>query len=183
MEDVSAASLVLEGGIEHDLLQPRHLVGTEGQRPVGAHLHAGPAVVVVRGGDHGDAGHVEIKLREIGHRRYREADVMHLAARRHQAGDQRVFDRGGIAAEIMPGDDLLLDAELGDQRTQPHAERLHTHQIDFLVEQPTRVIFAEAGRLHHRLRFEGVGVGQQHGFGLRKHQSLVRKAEDWLRWQ
>jgi hypothetical protein len=86
----AAAPAVLEVGVEHDLLQPRHLVGAEGERPVGAHLHAGPAVVVVRGRHHRDAGHVEIELREIGHRRHRKPDVVHLAARRHQAGDQRV---------------------------------------------------------------------------------------------
>ena len=82
--------MLLEIGVEHDVLQPPHLVGAEGERTVGAHLHAGPAVLVVRGGHHRDAGHVEIELREIGHRRHRQADVVHLAARRHQAGDQRV---------------------------------------------------------------------------------------------
>jgi len=56
---------------------------------------------------------------------------------------RRVFDRGRIAAEIVPGDDLLLDAEFRDQRAQPHAERLDAHQVDFLVEQPARIIFAE----------------------------------------
>ena len=59
--------------------------GPEGERAVGAHLHAGPAVVVVRGRHHRDARHVELELREIGHRRHREPDVVHLAARRHQA--------------------------------------------------------------------------------------------------
>ena len=170
MELIGAAGLVLEFGVEHDLLQPRHLVRAEGQRPVGAHLDAGPAIVVVRGGDHGDAGHVEIELREIGHRRHREPDVVHLAARRHQAGDQRIFDRGRIAAEIMSGDDLLLDAELRDQRAEPHAQRLNAHQVDFLAEQPARVIFAKTGRLHHRLGFKGIGIRNQHGFRLRKHQ-------------
>jgi hypothetical protein len=83
---------------------------------------------------------------------------VHLAARRHQARDQRVFDRGRIAAEIVPGDDLLFDAEFCDQRAEPHAERLHAHQVDFFAEQPARVVFAKAGRLHHRLGFIGVGV-------------------------
>ena len=77
-EMIRAAARQLERGVEHDLLQPRHLVGAEGQRPVGAHLHAGPAVVVVRGRHHRDAGHVELELREIRHRRHRQPDVVHL---------------------------------------------------------------------------------------------------------
>ena len=91
VELVGAAAAVVELCAEHDLLQPRHLVGAEGQRPVRAHLHAGPAILVVRGGDHGDGRHVEIELGEIGHRRHGKADVVHLAARSHQAGDQRVL--------------------------------------------------------------------------------------------
>ena len=183
VELIGAAGLVPEFGVEHDLLQPRHLVGTEGKRPVGAHLDAGPAIVVMRGRDHRDAGHVEVELREIGHRRHGKPDVMHLAARRHQAGDQRIFDRGRIAAEIVPGDDLLFDAEFRDQRAQPHAQRLNAHQIDFLVEQPARVIFAKTGRLHHRLGFKGIGIRNQHGFRLRKHQRWpLGNAEEQRRW-
>ena len=72
-EVVGAAGLHLEAAVEHDVLEPRHLVGAEGERAVGAHLHAGPAVVVVRRRDHGDARHVEIELREIGHRRHARA--------------------------------------------------------------------------------------------------------------
>ena len=173
-EHVRAAALEIELGAEHDFLQPRHLVRPEGERPVGAHLHAGPAIVVVRGGDHGDAGHVELELREIGHRRDGEADVVHLAARRHQAGDQRQLHRGRIAAEIVAGDDLRLDAHLADQRAEPHAERLHAHQVDLFFQQPARVVFAEAGRLHQRRGLVGIGVGRERGFRRGKHQVLGR---------
>ncbi|MGY4301178.1 hypothetical protein ACVWXN_009273 [Bradyrhizobium sp. i1.4.4] len=69
----------------------------------------------------------------------------------------------------MAGDDLLLDAELRNQRAQPHAERLDPHQVDFLLEQPARVVFAKTRGLHHRLGFEGIGVGQQDGFRLGEH--------------
>ena len=100
--------MLLEFGVEHDLLQPGHLVGAEGQRTVGAHLDAGPAIVVMRRRHHRDAGHVEIELREIRHRRHRKTDVVHLAAGGQQPRDQRVFDRGRIAAEIVPGDDFLF---------------------------------------------------------------------------
>jgi hypothetical protein len=46
-EDIRAASPQVEPGVEDDLLQPRHLFRPEGERAVGAHLHAGPAIVVV----------------------------------------------------------------------------------------------------------------------------------------
>ena len=151
MNSIAAALAGLERGVEHDLLQLVHLVGAEGERAVGAHLHAGPAIVVMRGGDHRDAGHVEIELREIGHRRQRKPDVAHPHAGRHHAGDQRHLHRGRIAAEIMPGDDVGLHAHLVHQRADAHAEPLHAHQVDLFAEQPACVIFAKAGRLHHRL--------------------------------
>ena len=79
-ETILTRGLQLECRIEHDLFQPVHLVGTEGQWTIGTHLHAGPAIVIVRGRDNGDARHVEIELREIGHRRDAEPDVVHLAS-------------------------------------------------------------------------------------------------------
>ena len=81
-----------------------------------------------------------------------------LHARRHQAGDQRHLDRGRIAAEIVAGDELRLDAQLVDQRAEAKPQRLHAHQVDLFAEQPARVVFAKAGGLHHRLGFIGVGV-------------------------
>ena len=160
-ELVRAAAAEIELRLQHDLLQPLHLVRPEGQGPVGAHLHPGPAIVVVRGGDHGDAGHVQIELGEIGHRRHRQPDVVHLAARRHQPGDQRQFHRGRIAAEIVAGDDLRLHAHVADERAKPHAERLHAHQVDFFFQQPARVVFAKTGGLHQRRGLIGVGIGRQ----------------------
>ena len=177
-EVIGAAARKLERGIEHDLLQPRHLVGTKGQRPVGAHLHAGPAIVVVRGRDHRDARHVELELREIGHRRHRESDVVHLAAGGEQPGDQRVLYRRRITAKVMAGDDLGLLAKLADQCAEPHAQRLQPHQVDFLAEQPSRVVLAETGWLHHRFGFIGIGVGGQRRLGLGKHQILKIASSD-----
>ena len=86
---------------------------------------------------------------------------MNPASGRHQPADQRIFDRRRIAAEIVAGDDVRPHAHLADQRAEAHAERLNAHQVDFLFEQPARVVFAKAGRLDHRLRFIGVGVGRQ----------------------
>ena len=55
-----------EPGAQDDLLQPSHLVRAEGQRLLGAHLDAGPAVLVVAGRDHGHARNVQVELGEIG---------------------------------------------------------------------------------------------------------------------
>src|SRR5262249_10104413 len=51
-EGVRAAAAWLEARLEHDRLEPAHLVRAEGERASGAHLHAGPAVVIVGGGHH-----------------------------------------------------------------------------------------------------------------------------------
>ena len=161
--------MFLKSASEHDFFEAVHFVGPEGERPVGAHLDPGPAIVVMRGRHHRHAGNVEIELREIRHRRHAQADVVNLAARRQQSRNQRIFDRGRITAEIVPGDNLLFGAEFGNQRAQAHAERLNPHQIDFLAEQPASVVFAKPGRLHHRLGFIGIGIRNQNGFRLRKH--------------
>ena len=57
---------------------------TKRQWTVGPHFDAGPAIVVMRRGHHGDAGHIEIELREIRHRGHAQADVMNPAAGCHQ---------------------------------------------------------------------------------------------------
>ena len=57
-----------------------------------AHLHAGPAILIVAGGDHRHGRAIQRELREIGDRRQRQADVVHLAAGAHQPDDQRLLD-------------------------------------------------------------------------------------------
>ena len=158
-ETIGAAIRVAEFSLQHDVLQAAHLVGAKGHRPLRAHFHAGPAIVVVRGGHHGDGGDVEIELREIGHRRKRKADIVNLDARRHEADRQRIFDRGRIGAEIMAGDEFRRHAHVMDERAETKPQGLHAHEVDLLFEQPARVIFAKAGRLHHRGAFIGVGIG------------------------
>src|SRR6266496_1928141 len=84
-EMIGAAAPKLEARVDHDVLETTDLVRPEGARPIGSHLHPGPAVVIVRGGHHGDARHVEIELGEIRHRGERQADVVDLAAGGHQS--------------------------------------------------------------------------------------------------
>ena len=168
-EFVAAARGVAELAVQHDVAQPAHLVRSEGDRALRAHLHAGPAVVVVRGGDHRDRRRVERELREIGHGREREPDVLHLHARRHQAGHQRIFDRGGIGAEVVARRQFRFHAHFVQKRAEAQPQRLHAHQVDLLLEQPARVIFAKAGRLHHRRGFVFVGIGGERRNGFRKH--------------
>jgi hypothetical protein len=74
----------------------------------------------------------------------------------------------------MPGNHFLFGTEFRDQRPEPHAQCLNTHQVDFLAEQPAGVVFAKPGGLHHRLGFIGIGIRHQYGFRLRKHQDALR---------
>ena len=96
----------------------------------------------------------------------REPDVAHVRAARHQARGQRQLDRSRIAAEVVADDDLGADAKLLQEAREAEAERLRAHEVDLFFEQPARIIFAKAGRFHHRLRFKGVGVGESFGSGL-----------------
>ena len=121
----------------------------------------GPAVIVVRGGHHRHRRRIERKLGEIGHRGDRKADVAHSRSARHQPRCQRELDRGGIAAEVVADHDVAWNAELLQKAREPEAERLHAHQVDLLLDEPARVIFAKPGRLDHRLRLVGGGVGEE----------------------
>ena len=127
----------------------------------------------LRGPKHGGANEVAFEVQS----RYdnadeAEADVVHLDARGHEAGDQRIFDRGGVAPVVMAGDEFGLHAHLAQQGTKAHAQGLDAHQVDLVSEQPAGVIFAEAGHLHHGLGFEGIGVGLQVLVRFRKHANL-----------
>ena len=82
----------------------------------------------------------------------------------------------------MAGHDLGLDAELVEKRAEPHAQRLHAHQIEFgrlgragMAEPPARVIFAKAGRRHERRHLEGKSVGSETGGRFRQHPAIVSR--------
>ena len=74
----------------------------------------------------------------------------------------------------MADDDLARHAQFAEQGPEAETQRLHAHQVDFLAEQPARVIFAKARRLHQRTRFVGVGVGGEIGLGQREHAGSGR---------
>ena len=95
------------------------------------------------GGDHGDAFDFERELREIGHGRERQADIVHLGAAGEQPRHQRGFDRGRIGAEVVADHDAQGHAALAHQRGQPETDRLEPEQVDLLGVAPARVIFAE----------------------------------------
>ena len=80
-EDVAPGIVArIEPALEHDVLERGHVFWGERQRPLHAHLDAGPAIVVVARRDHGDAFDLELELGEIGHGREREPDVVHFGA-------------------------------------------------------------------------------------------------------
>ena len=174
-EFVPAARLRTIFARDNDIAQTRHLLRPEGHWPRRAHLDPGPAVVVMGGGHHRDRRRVERKLGEIGHRGEREPDVTHLRAARHQPRRQRQLDRGRIATEIVANHNLAPDAKLLQQARKAEPERLRAHEVDFLFEQPARIVFAKAGRFDHRLRFKGVGVGGEFGLGLGEQAGLAMK--------
>ncbi len=170
--DIAAAGAFLAQSFQHDLLDRIDFVRPEGQRPLRAHLHAGPAIFIVAGGHHRNGGAVQRKLREIGNRRQGEADVMDFAAGAHQADRQRLLDGERIGPVIVARNHLGLDADLMEIGSQSQAQRLYAQKIDFLAEQPARVIFAKAVGGHQRQILVIGGVGLEVRAGL-DHQNSV----------
>ena len=143
-----------------DALQVQHLVRPESERALRAHLHARPAILVVARRHHGDGRHVEIELREIGNRRQREPDIVHLASRTHQPDDERLLDGGRVGTEIVPDRDRRTNAHLVQHRAEAEAQCLNAHQVDLLGEQPPCIIFAKPGGSDQRkvLEFRRIGL-------------------------
>ena len=168
VEVIGAAFMQREAAFKNEVAQRAHILRPESQRARHAHLDAGPAIVVVACRDHGNAFDLKRELREIGRGRKRQPDVMHLRAASKHAGYQRTFDARRIGAVIVPRHDPHRHAALPHQRRHGHANRLHPHQVDFLREEPARVVFAETGGLHIRQALEIGGVGLQIPARLRK---------------
>ena len=65
---IGAAIHHLTATFEHNRFQAVHLVWAEGDGALSAHFHARPAIIIMRGGNHGNARHIQFELGEIGHR-------------------------------------------------------------------------------------------------------------------
>ena len=169
-EDV-AATLVLRGElrVEDDLLERGHVVGREGEGPLDAHLDAGPAIVVMAGGDHGNAFDLKGELREIGHGRERQADIMQLGAAGKQSHCERGFHRGRIGAEVVADHDARGHAARAHQCGKAESDGLEPEQVDLLGVAPARVIFAKSGRLDEGQALEFGGIGNEILARLWKH--------------
>ena len=92
-EFIFAAFALFATSFQHDIAQLCHLVRAVGQRAFKAHLHARPAIGVMRGGDHRHRRRIQMELREIGHGRQAGADILDVNTRLHQAQNQRIFNR------------------------------------------------------------------------------------------
>jgi len=143
-----------EVAVENNFLQLQHVVGPERQRTRKTHLDASPTIVVMAGGYHRHAFDVEVELREVGHRRQGQADVVNLAAAGQQPGHQGLFHGGGIPAVVMADDDAFWHAATRKERGHAKADGIEPHQVDFVGKEPARVIFAKPRRLDERQALE-----------------------------
>jgi hypothetical protein len=125
------------------------------------------------GGDHGDAGGVEVELGVVGGRRQGEADVEHLAAGFDEAEAEGLLDGQAIAAEIVADDDAAV-AERLDVGAEAEAQRLDAEQVDVGAEQPAGVVLAKAGRLDQGFGLVGDGVGDEVRARNKGHGSETR---------
>jgi hypothetical protein len=123
----------------------------------------------VAGGDHRDARHVQLELSEVRHRRQREPDVVDFGAAGEQPGDQRLLHRRGVGTVVVADDEAQRHFATAEQLGDPEADGIEAHQVDFLREQPARIVLAETGRLDQRQALELGGVGFQIGARLRQH--------------
>ena len=151
---------------EHDVAQFGHFVRAVGEGALEPHFHAGPAVGVVAGGDHGDGRHIEMELGEIGHGAERRADILDPDTGLHQAEDQGVFDRQRIVAVIVADSDHRLDAATLYLGAEAEPEGGDAGQVDGFGILPAGIVFAEAGGRDHRVAQEIPGVWGDVGEGF-----------------
>ena len=69
----------------------------------------------------------------------------------------------------MAHDHLRLDAALVEILAQREAERLHADEVDLLLVEPARVVFAKSVGGDERLGLEGKRIGLQIVLGGTKH--------------
>ncbi len=159
---------------QHDFLQAAHLIGAEGQGLVRAHLHAGPAVFVMTGGDHGHAGAIKGELGEIGGRRQGQTDIQHLHPALQQADRQGLFDGDGIGTEIVTDDDFRFDILFVHIGGKAQTQCLNTQKVDFLLQNPARIIFTKTCGLDESLGLIGRRIGLQVLTGCAHGKSVGR---------
>src|SRR4029079_4757312 len=114
-EAICAAPACLVTAGQNDVAQSRHFIRAESDWTFGAHLHARPAIVVVRRRYHGNRRDIERELGKISHGRHYEAEIVHGATRGHQALGECDLDSHGIGAEIVTRHDMWLHAQFMDQ--------------------------------------------------------------------
>ena len=91
-------------------------------------------------------------------------------------GEEGCLSVPGIYDKLSRATHIKVRAlNLQGESVQTEAEGLHSHQIDFFLEQPTRVVFAESGRLYQGRGFIGIGVRGQRVFRRWEHQILDKK--------
>src|SRR5687767_9658237 len=69
----------------------------------------------------------------------------------------------------MAHDDLRLDTALEEILAQREAKRLHADEVDLLLVEPARVVFAKSVGGDERLALEGKRIGFEIVLGGTKH--------------
>jgi hypothetical protein len=79
----------------------------------------------------------------------------------------------------MTGHNVRLHPALVQVGAKPKAQRLDAVQVDFLLEQPARVVFAKAGRLDQRQALIVRRVGNEIGARFGKHGHCLPVSVGW----
>jgi hypothetical protein len=162
--DVSPADAldpaVFPGGLAEpagldDLPELLDLFGLEGLREPLGQLHAGPAVLVMAGRDHGSGGDIEVVLGEVQGRGQQQPHVHHARPGGHQAECEGVLDLLRIGPIVMSHHHLGVLLESLEMVEQPGPEGLaqygHPGVVQLwsirLGQSPADVILPEPGGL------------------------------------
>ena len=183
-EVIIAAIAGLSLTIQNDVFEHGHFVRAKGEGALGAHLDAGPAVFIVAGGDHGHARHIQRELGKIRHGRQGQANVLHFAACRHQADNERLFEAGAVGAEVVTHGDGWLHTQFVDHCAQTQPQGLRAHEVIFIWKQPTGVIFPKACGLDEGrgFKFQRVGFEIRARFGQHENYVLIYCLNVCLKW-
>ena len=126
------------------------------------------------GRDHGHAGAIKGELGEIGGRRQGKANIQHLHPALQQADRQGLFDGDGIGAEIVTDDDFRLDILFVHIGGKAQTQCLNAQKVDFLLQNPARIIFTKTCGLDESLCLIGCRIGLQVLTGCAHGRSVGR---------